>query len=180
MNLSLKQLLEALLFATNAPLSLKKLQHLVSEFCECETKQIKEELEVLALSYDQEGRAFELIQLAGGYIVQTRPDYASVLEKLYPSRPIKLSNSSLETLSIIAYKQPLPKAEIEEVRGVDCSYPLSQLLERGLINNQKKLDAPGQPSLYETTPAFLEYFGLKNLKELPQVSEEALINPTEA
>lgn len=180
MNLSLKQLLEALLFATHSPLSLKKLWTLAMEFTPCETKEIKEALDELKTSYETEGKAFELVQLAGGYLLQTRPEYAPILEKLYPARPIKLSSSSLETLSIIAYKQPLVKAEIEEIRGVDCSYPLSQLLERGLINNQKKLDAPGQPSLYETTPGFLEYFGLKNLKDLPKLSEETLTSPTEA
>lgn len=169
---SLTQILEALFFAANTPISIRKLLTLLKETHPIEKKELKEELEQLQKQYIEQNRAFELVEIAGGYALQTKSEFFPFLQKLYPSKPARLSASSLEVLSIIAYKQPIAKAEIESIRGVDCSYPISQLLERDLVDNSKKLDAPGQPSLYQTTPAFLEYFGLKNLKELPKLPKE--------
>lgn len=169
---SIHTILEALLFAANTPISLRKLTNLLKEDYETESKTLKDALLELKESYDTDQRAFELIEIAGGYALQTRAEYFPILQRLYPSKPIRLSTASMEVLSIIAYKQPITKAEIESIRGVDCSNPLSQLIERALADNSKKMDAPGQPSLYETTPAFLEYFGLKNLKDLPKLPDE--------
>ncbi|MCH9634387.1 MAG: Segregation and condensation protein B [Chlamydiae bacterium] len=167
---SLKQILESLFFASNTPLSLKKLQSLIGEEHPLNKKQLKTLLEELGQEYQD--RAFELTEIAGGYTLQSKPEFHTYIQKLYPSKQIKLSPSTLEVLSIIAYKQPITRAEIETIRGVDSSYPLSQLLERDLVTNKNKLDAPGQPSLYETTISFLEYFGLKNLKDLPPLPQD--------
>lgn len=163
----LKRIIESLFFASNGPLSIKKLQGLLGEECTLDKKDLRALIEELQEFYQSSGRSFELVEIAGGYAYQSLPEFHGYIQKLHPTKQIRLSPSTLEALSIIAYKQPITKAEVEELRGVDCSYALSQLLERHLVVNQKKLDAPGQPSLYETTPAFLEYFGLKNLKELP-------------
>ncbi len=171
---SLKQVLEALFFASNCPLSLKKIQSLLKDTFETNKKEIKEKITSLQEEYENESRAFEIKEIAEGFILQSRPEFEPYLQKLYPAKAVKLAPSSLEVLAIIAYKQPITRAEIEQIRGVDCTYSLTQLLERLLVSNQNKLDAPGQPSLFETTPLFLEYFGLKNLKELPKIPEDRL------
>ncbi|MCH9632842.1 MAG: Segregation and condensation protein B [Chlamydiae bacterium] len=170
----IKQVLEALFFASNSPLSLKKIQAILKDEFELDKKKLREEVAHLQEDYSSEGRAFEIKEIAEGYILQSKPEFETYLQKLYPTKAIKLAPSSLEVLAIVAYRQPITRAEIEHIRGVDCSYSLTQLLERQLVSNQNKLDAPGQPSLFETTPFFLEYFGLKNLKELPKLPDDEL------
>lgn len=170
-NSSLKKVIEALLFASSIPLSIKKIQSILKEDFEVNKNEILSEIESLKKEYQISDRAFELKEIADGYILQTLPIYEGHLQKLYPSKAIKLAPSALEVLAIIAYKQPITRVEIEHIRGVDCSYSITQLLERQLVSNDNKLDAPGQPALFETTPFFLEYFGLKNLSELPKLPE---------
>ncbi len=169
---SLKRIVESLFFASNTPLSIKKIQSLLGEECTLNKKEFKALLEELTEEYKISKRAFELVEIAGGYALQSCPEFYPYIQKLYPSKQIRLSPSTLEVLSIIAYKQPITRVEIDGIRGVDSSYSLSQLLERDLVMNRNKLDAPGQPSLYETTPPFLEYFGLKNLKDLPPLPQD--------
>lgn len=171
--LPLKNILEALFFASNNPLSVRKIQSILKESFELGNKELKEEIASLAKEYEEQNRSFELKEIADGYLLQSKSEFEPFLQKLYPTKAVKLSPSALEVLAIVAYRQPITRAEIENIRGVDCSYSLTQLLERALVDNQKKLDAPGQPSLFETTPAFLEYFGLKNLKDLPKLPQEA-------
>jgi segregation and condensation protein B len=171
----IKQILEALFFASSSPIPLKKIQSILEEDFPIENKDLKALILELAKEYDESHRSFELVEIAEGFLTQSRSEFYPYIQKLYPSKQIKLSSSILETLAIIAYKQPITKVEIEEIRGVDSGYALSQLLERSLVNNQQKLDAPGQPSLYQTTGGFLEYFGLKNLKELPTLPEDKKI-----
>ncbi len=176
---SLKRIVESLFFASNTPLSIKKIQSLLGEECTLNKKEFTALLDELSEEYKQSERAFELVEIAGGYALQSCPEFYPYIQKLYPSKQIKLSPSTLEVLSIIAYKQPITRAEIEGIRGVDSSYSLSQLLERNLVMNSNKLDAPGQPSLYETTPPFLEYFGLKNLKDLPPLPQDEEVAATD-
>lgn len=177
---SIKQILEALFFASNSPLSIKKILSLVKDNFEIGKKELTEEIDKLKEEYENQGRAFEIKEIAEGYVLQSKPEFEPFLQKLYPAKAVKLAPSSLEVLAIIAYRQPITKTEIESIRGVDCNYPLSQLLERLLVSNQNKLEAPGQPSLYETTPYFLEYFGLKDLKELPKLPQEDSITTPNA
>lgn len=173
--IQIKRILEALFFASSSPLSLKKILSILEEEFRLDNKSLKGLILELSKEYDENHRSFELVEIAEGFLIQSRSEFYPYIQKLYPSKQIKLSPSILETLAIIAYKQPITKIEIEEIRGLDSGYALSQLLERSLVNNQQKLDAPGQPSLYQTTGAFLEYFGLKNLKELPSLPEDEKI-----
>lgn len=166
-----KSIIEALLFASSAPLSLKKMKSILDEKVEIGNKELRGEIKALANEYEEQNRAFEIKEIADGYLLQSKQEFESYLQKLYPTKAVKLAPSALEVLAIIAYRQPITRAEIENIRGVDCTYSLSQLLDRDLVSNQKKLDAPGTPALFETNTAFLEYFGLKNLKELPPLAE---------
>lgn len=171
-NLNIKAIIEAVLFASNTPVSIKALQKLFIDEGAIDKKTIKSYIEDLKEEYELAERSFELTEIADGYILQSRAEYFDYIQKLLPPKHIKLSASSLEVLAVIAYKQPITKVEVENIRGVDSAYALTQLLERELIINNKKLDAPGQPSLYETTNGFLEYFGLKNLKDLPDLPRD--------
>ncbi len=169
---NLKNILEALFFASNSPLSIKKIQSFFKEDEIIGKKEIERAIGELALEYQNQNRSFQLNEIADGFILQTRAEFDSYLQKLYPSKAIKIAPSALEVLAIVAYRQPITRAEVEKIRGVDSSYSITQLLERQLISNQNKLDAPGQPTLLETTQAFLEYFGLKNLKDLPAIGQD--------
>lgn len=169
---TLKPIIEALFFASNSPLSLRKMQSLLKEEFELGKKELREVIASLQQDYLTSNRAFEIKEIAEGFVLQSRSEFEPYLQKLYPTKAVKLAPSSLEVLAIIAYKQPITRAEIENIRGVDCTYSLNQLLERQIVSNQNKLDAPGQPTLFETTPYFLEHFGLKNLKELPKLPED--------
>lgn len=172
---TLKQILEALFFASNTPLSLKKILSILGEESSINKKELKVLIKEMEDGYQANGNAFEIVEIAEGFVLQSRAQFHPYIQKLYPSKKIRLSPSILEALAIVAYKQPITKVEVEEIRGVDSSYALSQLLERNLVINRQKLDAPGQPSLYETTSSFLEHFGLKNLKDLPPLPEETSI-----
>ncbi len=164
-----QHILEALLFSANSPLSLSKMQAILKEEFNIGRKELRLELQNLAQEYEDQNRAFELTEIAEGYLLQSKPDLQPYLEKLHPTKWVKLAPSALEVLAIIAYKQPVTRIEVEQIRGVDCSYSLSQLLERQLISNSRRSDAPGAPMLFETTAHFLTYFGLKNIKELPRI-----------
>jgi segregation and condensation protein B len=172
-NQPIKHILEALLFASNQPLSLSKVQSILKEEYPLNKKELREVFKELAADYKAQNRAFELKEIAEGYQLQTCSEFKGYVKQLFPieQKRNKLSPSTLEVLAIIAYKQPITKAEVEAIRGVDSNYSLSLLLEKQLCTNKKKLEAPGNPSLYETTPSFLEYFGLKNIRDLPKVSE---------
>lgn len=174
--LSIKNILEALFFASSSPLSIKKIQSILKDEIEMGKKELQLEIAQLAKEYEDENRAFEIKEIADGYLLQSKPEFEPFLQKLYPTKTVKLAPSALEVLAIIAYRQPITRAEIENIRGVDSTYPLAQLLERDLVSNQNKLDAPGQPTLFETNANFLEYFGLKNLKELPPLPTENASN----
>lgn len=167
--LSPKRILEALLFASSKPMTVSEIKKILQG---TGTKEIEKMILGLREEYRQEGRSFELIEIAGGYQVVTRKEYAAPLARLEQQKKARqASQSALETLAILAYKQPVTRAEIEELRGVDISGVLSTLLERGFIKIAGKKEVPGRPFLYGTTEKFLEHFGLKTLTDLPQIGE---------
>lgn len=163
----LKRVIEALLFASSEPLSLNKIREITEPILPLKPKEIREVLSALREDYLDHRRAFQLEEIAEGYVLRTYEDYAPYLEQLYrDKRSEKLSQAAIEVLAIIAYRQPITRPEIEAIRGVDSAASIGQLLERSLIEITGKREAPGRPSLYGTTKEFLKHFGLKNLEEL--------------
>lgn len=164
----LKRIVEAVLFAAETPLSLAQICQVL------ETKDkapVQNALEELSREYDFLERAFDLVEVAGGWRLRTRPDMAFWLRKLKRQSKTRLSSASLETLAIIAYKQPVLKAEIERIRGVEVSGVLRMLMEKELIRVVGRKDLPGRPLIYGTTKRFLEVFDLKDLSDLPTLEE---------
>jgi segregation and condensation protein B len=167
--LSPKRILEAVLFASAKPLTLNEIRKIIPGTGAKELGSLATELRE---EYEREGRSFELIEIAGGYQIVTRREFASWLARLeLQKRARQATHSALETLAILAYKQPVSRAEIEELRGVDVSGVLSTLLERGFIKIVGKKEVAGRPFLYGTTDKFLEHFGLKSLTDLPSIGE---------
>ncbi len=165
----LKGMLEALLFVHHEPLSVERLVAVLGEIAKSE---VREALEALQVDYDREGRGLQLVERAGGFQLVTRPDYAPWIKRLDKTKAVpKLSRSALETLAIIAYRQPLVRAEIEDIRRVETAGVLRTLLERKLIRIVGRKDVPGRPILYGTTKDFLKQFGLRDLSELPPLRE---------
>lgn len=160
--------LEALLFAAAEPLTAVQL----AEATEADVARVEEGLALLAAAYDEGGRGIRLAEEAQGFIVITRPDYAPFVARLLRGRKkMRLSRPALETLAIIAYKQPVTKTEVDAIRGVDSSGVLNTLLERALVTIRGRSKVVGRPLLYGTTGDFLSYFGLRDLNELPRVEE---------
>ena len=161
--------IEALLFANNDPLSLDKLKELLEGNGK---KEIREAIEKLREFYDVSGSAVQIRELAGGFQLLTREEYAPVLQRLYRGRAAsRLTQRALETLAIIAYKQPITKQEIEAIRGVNVDGVVKTLLERNLVRIEGRQKAPGNPLLYGTSRNFLQYFGLDSLDSLPKLKE---------
>src|SRR6185436_6507593 len=123
------------------------------------------------LKSDFQTRGIQLDEVAGGWIFRTHPIYAPFVRDLTKQRPVRLSRAQIETLAILGYRQPITRPEIDEIRGVDCGPVLKTLLERDLVKILGKKDEPGRPILYGTTQSFLEFFGLKSLKDLPTLKE---------
>jgi segregation and condensation protein B len=161
--------LDALLFVASQPLSAEVLSRLIG-FSEEDIEQLLFELENI---YNQPGHGLKLARVAGGYQLVTKPEYSPFIQKFIQEqeKTPPLSRAALETLSIIAYSQPVTRAKIEAIRGVRVDHILAVLLERGLIEEVGRGDGPGRPILYGSTPAFLEYFGLRDLSDLPPLSE---------
>ncbi|HET9066767.1 MAG TPA: SMC-Scp complex subunit ScpB [Gemmatimonadales bacterium] len=169
-NLSpLSQLLEAALFAANRPLTLEELGALDSD---ADSADIRSALDGLREHYDFDGHAVEVLELAGGFQILTRPAFAAAVERAQAAqRTPRLSPATLETLATIAYRQPVGRAEIEEIRGVSAGGVLRTLQERGLIEVVGRSEGLGRPLLYGTTPLFLELLGLRDLGDLPRAEE---------
>ncbi|WP_298622311.1 SMC-Scp complex subunit ScpB [uncultured Legionella sp.] len=166
----LKKIIEALLLSCNEPLPLDKIQEVFDEWQRPELALLKNVMAQLKADY--EGRSFELIQVAGGYQVQTRSEYSQWLARLQIEKPGKYSRALLETLAIIAYKQPVTRADIEEIRGVAVnSHIMKTLMEREWIRIAGHKDVAGKPAVYTTTKEFLNYFNLNYLHELPSLPE---------
>ena len=164
---NLKGNLEALLFVNGDPLSLKR----IAEILEVDQENVKLLLAQLIQDMNQQERGLTIIEVAGGYQLCTKPHLAGFLEKLVQIKENKLSIPALETLSIIAFKQPITKQEIEAIRGVRVDKVLANLLERNLIKELGRKEAIGRPIIYGTTEVFLKCFGLKSLEDLPELPE---------
>ncbi|KTD50803.1 SMC-Scp complex subunit ScpB [Legionella quateirensis] len=166
----LKNIIEALLLSNNDPLSLEQLLEVFDEWQRPTLPQIKDIISQLQNEYQT--RAFELIQVAGGYQVQTKSAYSNWIARLQIEKPSKYSRALLETLAIIAYKQPVTRADIEEIRGVAVSsHIMKTLMEREWIRIAGHKDVAGKPAVYTTTKEFLNYFNLTYLHELPSLPE---------
>ena len=156
-----KKILEALFFVAYEPLTVKRL----AEITQLEESAIQELLAELREEYA--GKGFHLREIAGGWQFFTDEAYAAYVEKLYRPRLQQLSKASLETLAIVAYRQPVTRGEIEVIRGVNSDSIVVKLLEKNLIAEVGRKDVPGRPILYGTTPSFLAFFGLQSLDDLP-------------
>lgn len=166
-----KQILEALLFASEKPLSIEEVRQVLEEET---TKDIRALIDELKDEYEAQARGFRIYEIAGGYQVSTHPGFAPWLKKLHGSRRTsRFSKPALETLAIVAYRQPVTRAEIESIRGVNVEGVLKTLLEKEMVRIKGRKDSPGRPIIYGTTDQFLEYFGLRNLSELPTLEELA-------
>lgn len=166
---NLHRILEALLFASDIPLSLDRLKEALEGPGK---KEIRAAMEKLNKSYESSDSAIMVAELGGGYQILTRKEYAHHIQKLYRSKSApRLTQRALETLAIIAYKQPLTKQEMEAIRGVNVDGVVKTLLERNLVKIEGRQKAPGNPLLYGTTRFFLQYFGLHSLEDLPKLKE---------
>jgi segregation and condensation protein B len=165
----LKAILEAVLFVSPEPVPVARLMSILGTVSKAEVVQA---LEILTHDLDQDGRGIQLVQVAGGYRLVTKQEYGPWLKRMDKARSAqKLSRSALESLAIIAYKQPLVRSEIEEIRGVETSSVLRTLCERKLVRIVGRKDVPGRPIMYGTTKFFLEHFGLQDLSQLPPLRE---------
>ena len=185
----LKQAIEALVFASQKPLLTKEIvvalraavedsdEEVVRELAKTKEPQVAALLEELKIDYIQANRAFQLVEQASGWTIVTRPAFGVWVRQLYPeSKPTRLSGPALETLAIIAYRQPITRADIEAVRGVAVDGVMQSLLDRSLVRIAGRADVPGRPLLYETTQVFMEHFGLRHLNELPNSDELRRVN----
>ena len=169
MELKKEQIIESLLFASDTPLSVQKIKTLIGEVS---TKEIRDAIVQLNKIYEKISSALTIVEVANGYQIVTREEFAIYIKNLYKGKTqSRLTNKGLETLSIIGYKQPVTKQEIESIRGVNVDGVVKTLLERNLITIVGREKAPGNPLLYGTTKYFLEYFGLKDLDALPKLKE---------
>jgi len=165
----LKSALEALLFVSGNPVSMDKLKGV---FDEATVEQIDMQLAVLRQEYDDRGAGIMLAEVAGGYQLATRPEHFAWIRKFKSVKvSTKLSKPALETLAIVAYKQPITRTEVEAVRGVNIGGIMRNLMERRLVKIVGKKDVPGKPMMYGTSQDFLQYFGLKDLSALPTLKE---------
>lgn len=171
--LEFKKILETLLFITDEPLNANR----IAKICDIkDVKYVEEKLEALKHEYDMNNRALCIMKIASGWQMATRQEYAIWVRKLYHTRlTARLSNASLETLAIIAWKQPITKAEIEAIRGVDSSGPIETLIERKLITAIGRKETLGRPIMYGTTDEFLKQFGFNSLEDLPNL--DTIISP---
>jgi segregation and condensation protein B len=181
--MSLTQVIEALLFSAQKPLSIHEITAAIkgaegdasetpNEFARVKNAEVAAALEELKVEYIQQSRAFQLIEKAEGWQLATDPAFAKWVRQLFPApKPARLSAPALETLAIIAYRQPITRADVEAVRGVNIDGVLQTLMERGLVKIAGRAEIPGRPLLYETTQFFLDHFGLRNLDELPNAEE---------
>ena len=164
----IKNIIESLLFVAEGPLSVERLKATIDA---ADAKQIRRALSALGDEYEARKGGFFLREVAGGFQFRTRPEYHHWVKRLLQPAPLRISKPALETLAVIAYHQPIIRAEIERIRGVDCGGTLRTLLERKLTRVLGRKEVPGRPLIYATTKQFLEIFDLKNLKDLPTPKE---------
>jgi len=165
----LKNIVECLLFFSDKPLGIDKLAEITETGNSIE---VREAIEELKREYELKNSALQVVNIAQGYQICTRSEFSSWVKKLHSSQTtFQLSLPALETLSIIAYKQPITRGEIEKIRGVDTSWVLRRLLEKKVVKISGRKKVPGRPIMYATTNEFLRYFGLKDLSEIPSLDE---------
>src|SRR3984893_14460932 len=181
--MTLARVVESLLFSAQKPLSAKEMVDVIkragqvddlspNEFAKVRESEVAAAVEELKIEYGQQERAFQLVEKAEGWQLATDPAYANWVRQLFPApKPARLTAPALETLAIIAYRQPITRPDVEAVRGVAIDGVLQTLMERGLVKISGRAEIPGRPLLYETTQFFLDHFGLRNLDELPNVEE---------
>ena len=181
--MNLSRVVEALLFSAQKPLSIRELTTAIkgagaedelspNEFARATEAEIAAALEQLKIEYVQEQHAFAITEKAEGWQLVTDPAFVRWVRQLFPApKPARLTAPALETLAIIAYRQPIIRADVEAVRGVSIDGVLQTLMERGLVKIAGRAEVPGRPLLYETTQFFLDHFGLRALDELPNVEE---------
>ncbi len=181
--MNLTQVVEALLISAQKPLTARELVVAIkgagaedeltpNEFAKTSEAEVAAALEQLKIEYIEQQRAFQLLEKAEGWQLASDPQFARWVRQLFPAaKPSRLSPPALETLAIIAYRQPITRADVEAVRGVAIDSVLQTIMERGLVKIAGRAEIPGRPLLYETTQFFLEHFGLRNLDELPNSEE---------
>ncbi|AWW30415.1 SMC-Scp complex subunit ScpB [Echinicola strongylocentroti] len=163
--------IEALIFCSPSPLGIDEIRKCLSEMFESDVpkEHIEQAIGDLQEKYDQDDSSFALEHLGNGYQFLTKPAYQTSISILLKQQSTKrLSTAQMETLSIIAYKQPVTKSEMEQIRGVNCDYSVQKLLEKELVTIKGKSDSIGRPLLYGTSDKFMEYFGINGIKDLPQ------------
>ncbi len=166
---NIKAVVEALLFASDNPVTPQQIKNVLDNLDNAEIQAIVKEL---STEYEQSNRGMRIIEVAGGFRIVTAPNLAPFLKKLYKARHVdRLSKPALETLAIIAYKQPITRSEIESIRNVNIDGMMGNLLERNLVRIVGRRKTPGRPKVYGTTRQFLEHFGLKSLEELPKIDD---------
>ncbi|MBW1694261.1 MAG: SMC-Scp complex subunit ScpB [Deltaproteobacteria bacterium] len=176
----LKNIIESFLFVAEGPLTVERIHSILAPI---DKKEIKDTLNELLEEYKTRKGGVHLRIIAGGYQIRTRPEYKDWIKRFIQPKAFRLSKAALETIAIIAYKQPIIRSDIEHIRGVDCGGVLRMLLERKLIRVLGRKEIPGRPLIYATTKQFLEVFDLKDLKDLPTPQEieslenESSINP---
>ncbi len=164
------QLVEAILFVADKPLSVREIASLLD--AELKPSEVLSVIEELNGFYEETNRSFRIKKIAQGYRIFVLPEFSPWIRKLYSSyRQERLSRAALETLAIIAYKQPITKIEIEQIRGVACDGVIKKLFEKGLIKIEGRKEVPGRPFLYVTTELFLDHFGLGSLEDLPKLED---------
>lgn len=164
----LKSIIESLLFVADGPLTLQRFGEVLEQ---ADKQTLKEILAELQADYESQSRGIRLVEVAGGYQLRTTKANADWVKKFLGGRPARMGKATLETLAIVAYRQPITKAEVEAIRGVDVDGVITTLLERNLIRAVARKDVPGRPFLYGTTPEFLQLFNLKDLADLPPLKE---------
>jgi len=164
----IKPILESLIFVSETPI---RLETLVEVLPESTREAILEGIYRIQREYEEDSKGLELVEVAGGYQFRTKSKWAEWIHRLKKAKAVKLSRSALETLAIVAYRQPIIRPEIEDIRGVDSGWVLRTLLEKGLIKMMGRKDIPGRPIVYGTTKAFLELFSLSALSDLPTLKE---------
>ena len=168
-NNELKQLIESIIFVSSDPVTIKELNHYFKGY---EAKDLEKVLKEIISEFENSDRGFELVELGKGYLFRSKPEFAEEIINFNKEiKKFRLSKASLEVLAIVAYKQPVTRVEIEQIRGVDCSGVINLLLNKRFIEIRGRKDAPGKPFLYGTTDEFLKTFNLKSLNELPTLRE---------
>lgn len=165
----IKKIVEALIFASDSPISENRIKNVITEL---DSLHIHEIVDELNNDYDQHDHSFKIVRLAGGYQFVTRKEYANYIKQYYKGRSkSRLSRAALETLAIIAFKQPISRPEIDSIRGVNSDGVVKNLLERNLIQISGRSETIGRALLYSTTPEFLQYFGVNDISDLPRPRE---------